>query len=290
MVEIVNRSDFIEEQDMNSRTLSTLSFCVLLWTASSTTHATEICHIANAGFLIKGENTSVLIDGLMIEDQYQGRFALPSQTMQKQMVERSGLFSDLSVVASTHRHGDHFDPKATVAHLRANPTVHYILPADTLATLEANGLTNDEQSRITFAPDDMQSAYSFSDVTVEAYDIDHGPNMPQNVGYHITVDGKSVFHTGDINATWPQLSKAGMNALTVDALLIPFWFGLGDDDQRGVIDQSWSYGIIVPTHFSTQPAAWMEQFGGFGKLKEFTASAYENAIIVADEGMCAEIK
>ncbi|WP_262696353.1 MBL fold metallo-hydrolase [Kordiimonas aquimaris] len=274
---------------MSSKTIPIISSCALLFAVSAPGQTTEICHVANAGFLVKGEKTSVLIDGLMIEDQYEGRFALPSQETQEQMMKRTNLYDNLSVVVATHLHGDHFDPKATVAHLRTNPTVNYVLPADTLSSLEANGLTQEEQSRITFAPDNTQSSYNFDGVTVEVYDIDHGPNMPQNNGYRISVDGKSVFHTGDINTTRDQLSGSGVNALAVDALLIPFWFGMNDNEQRATIDESWSYTRIVPTHFSAKPAAWMEQFGGFGKLKQAAAAAFDNAVIVANEGECTKL-
>lgn len=257
---------------------------------SSASLATDLCHIANAGFLIKGNNASVMIDGLMIEDQYQGRFILPSSAMQQNMMDAKGLFGNLSVVVSTHKHGDHFDPKATVAHMRRNEKTNYVLPSDTQETLVANGLTADEMTRITFVPDNQHSQYNFGNIVIEAYDIDHGPNMPQNTGYRITVDGKSVFHTGDINTSRTQLSESGMNALPVDVLLIPFWFGFNDAEQRASLDASWNYNHIVPTHYQAQPAPWMDQFGGFDGLKEKVASEYENASILTNEGECMSIK
>lgn len=252
--------------------------------------AVELCHIANAGFLVKGDQSSVLIDGLMIDDQYEGRFALPSEAMQKQMMDKTGLFNNLSVVVSTHKHGDHFDPKATVAHIRATKDVNYVLPADTKEALSANGLQLSEMSRIKFAIDGQQSRYQLGDVIVEVYDIDHGPNMPQNNGYRITVDGKTFFHTGDINTSREQLSDSGMNALEVDVLMIPFWYGLNDDEQRGTLEASWSYKHIVPTHFQATPAPWMEQFGGFDGLKQTVVKAYAHAYLIANEGECLPIE
>lgn len=248
--------------------------------------AIEVCHVANAGFLLKGKDASVLIDGLMVEDHYDGRFALPSHEMHDQIINRTDLFENLSVVASTHRHGDHFDPNATLELLRTNIEVSFVYPEDTLATLTESGLTDEEAKRITAVPDNQRSSYSYGDISVETYDVDHGPNMPQNVGYRITIDGVSVFHTGDINASREQLSSNGLNTNPVDVLLIPFWYGLNDDTQRAAIDETWAYKTIVPTHFSAKAAPWMEQFGGFGQLKETVAKTYPNAVIIAEEGQC----
>jgi len=268
--------------------LITAATLLVLPTAAS--NAAELCHVANAGFLIKGSNASVLIDGLMEEDQYQGRFALPSDLNLKAMTEKTGDYENLSLVVSTHRHGDHFDPLATIKHLRATEDVSYAYPADAVAALEANGLTESEKNRVTAIPDATQTNFKVGEISVQTFDVDHGPNQPQNVGYRITVDGVSFFHTGDINASREQLSSAGLNDLPVDALIMPFWFGLRDPDQMKTVTESWNAKMVIPTHFNPEPAPWMAQFGGLSGVQDEVTGAFNKAEIVTEEGKCIKIE
>ena len=265
------------------------SVATLSVSTSFSASAVDLCHVANAGFLIKGENASVLIDGLMQEDHYEGRFALPSTEMYDEMVNKTGLFKDLKLVLSTHRHGDHFDPKATVQHLRATDDVRYGVAAETIPTLKANGLQESEQERLHVVEDGPQSSFSYGGVDVQTFDVDHGPNAPQNVGYRVTVDGVSFFHTGDINTTREQLAEAGVTDIEVDALIIPFWFGLQNVDQQQTISASWKVGTMVPTHFHAIHQPWMGQFGGLEGLKNTIAETFDGAIINTIEGECTPI-
>lgn len=256
---------------------------------SAPSTAVELCHIANAGFLIKGQAASVLIDGLMHEDQYDGRFALPSDDMFGDIINKTGLFDNLRLVLSTHRHGDHFDPRATVQHLRATDDVLFAVPEDALPALKANTLTGDEQGRVVLVPDGPQSQFEYGGILVQTYDVDHGPNMPQNVGYRVTVDGVSFFHTGDMSARREQLSAAGVNALPVDVLMLPFWYGMQDTAQQQSIKESWSAARIVPTHFNPRPQAWMNRYGGLEGVKKIINETHDNPLISTIEGECTQI-
>jgi L-ascorbate metabolism protein UlaG (beta-lactamase superfamily) len=258
---------------------------VITTALSAPAHTVDLCHIANAGFLIKGENASVLVDGLMVEDHYSGRFALPSDVTIESMMQRTDDFSALKLVLSTHRHGDHFDPKATIRHLRANTHIQYVYPADTIATLTANGLTPDEEHRITAVPVGSPQSYMFDDISVESFAIDHGENMPQNVGYRITLDGRSIFFTGDISASRDSLKASGLTAMQTDVLVIPYWYGMNDAKQRTAMRESWSYKTIIPTHFQTG-APWMARYGGPDGLKATVRDSMPNAMILANENQC----
>lgn len=256
----------------------------------TTASAVELCHVANAGFLIRGENASVLLDGLMEEDQYGGRFALPSEDMLGDMMNKEGLFQHLSLVLATHRHGDHFDPRATIRNIRSTEEVLYAVPADAVPTLEANGITAAEHNRLIVIEDGPQSSFEHAGVSVQTFDVDHGPDMPQNIGYRVTVDDVSFFHTGDISASRSQLSGAGVNALAVDALIMPFWFGFQNPEQRATIEASWTYKTVIPTHFNPKPAPWMQQIGGLEGVKNSVSESFRNSTIITDEGKCVPIE
>ena len=268
----------------------TMAAIAVITSASTTVRAVELCHVANAGWLIKGKDASVLIDGLMEEDQYRGRFALPSTDHLNAMTGKTGNYENLSLVVSTHRHGDHFDPLATLKHLRATTGVTYAYPADAVASLEASGLTDQEKQRVISIPDATQTDFNVENVTVQTYAVDHGPNMPQNVGYRVTVDDVSFFHTGDINASRQQLESAGVNALEVDALIMPFWFGMQDAEQLATIKQSWNAKMVIPTHFNPEPQPWMAQFGGLTGVQENVINTFERSEIITEEGKCISVE
>ncbi len=273
---------------MNKNTLVAIGVTSLTFSVPS--FAVELCHVANAGFLIKGDSVSVLIDGLMQEDHYDGRFALPSDKMFGDMMNKSGVFENLRLVLSTHRHGDHFDPKATIRHLRQTEDVQYAIPSDALPTLQANTLAANEVDRLVVIEDGPQSEFSYAGVQVQTYDVDHGPNQPQNVGYRITLDGVSFFHTGDISATREQLASAGVNAVPIDALIMPFWYGMGDIKQLQTVKESWQAGRIVATHFTPDPQPWMERFGGIEGIYKMVKDAHGNPLISTTEGECTDFE
>ncbi len=274
---------------MNKRLIPMLAGLAVV-AAGAPASAVELCHVANAGFLVKGEEASVLIDGLMEQDQYRGRFALPSTDHLNAMIEKTGDYENLALVVSTHRHGDHFDPLATLKHLRATSNVRYAYPADAVASLEANGLKEQERSRIIIIPDASRTDFTLGSIAVQTYDVDHGPNQPQNVGYRITVDGVSFFHTGDINASRQQLASAGLNALQVDVLIMPFWFGHQDPEQLATVRQSWNAKMVIPTHFNPMPQPWMAQYGGMAGVQKSVKSAFGRAEIITEEGKCITVE
>lgn len=264
---------------------NTLLASIAVICAPFTANAVEVCHIANAGTLIKGETASVLIDGLILEDQYDGQFHLPSPAMQKAMFEKTGLFETLKLVIATHRHGDHFDATAMRQHMNETDDVQYVLPAEAVEGVKALNPSPVQMDRIYSVPDDTQMEWTIDGIKVEAFDIFHGPNQPQNTGYRITVDGKRFFHTGDISASREQLETAGINELEVDGLLIVFWYGM-DEDRKAAMTKSWKAEKILPNHFSAKSAPWMEQFGGPDGVMNMVENSYPNAIVHRREGEC----
>ena len=189
-----------------------------------------LCHVANAGFLIKGKSAKVILDGMTQRDDYNGSFFMPSDET------RSSLLNDPTINVSlvTHSHGDHFDAAITLQHLRANPKVKYVMPPEAFELLQAEGLTELEGNRVHAvypALSGEPKTLVFEGVSVDVYQIDHGNGQPQNIGYGVTVDGFSLFHPGDISATREQLKAAGLNQKPTDVLLLPFWYGLGDEVQ-----------------------------------------------------------
>ncbi len=249
---------------------------------------TQICHIANAGFFIESSGTGVLIDAVMKRDDYEQTFALPSEEVLTNMTFGQGAFESVKLALVTHKHGDHFDAEASLQHLRSSE-VRYIMPPEAYELMKSAGMTELESARVqALLPnwDDGPLRVSGDGYEVDVYRIDHGPNMPQNLGYRIHINGKTFFHTGDINATPERLKAAGLQKTPVDYMMMPFWYAL---QQKDAIDTAWQLGTMIATHYHAKEQAWMADAGGPEGLRRAAASVWPNSLRIDREMQCEEI-
>lgn len=220
----------------------------------------KLCHIANAGFIAEGKAAAVLFDSARLTDEYNGAFALPSQSLMQSLTAGTGAFSKVKVALVSHRHNDHFDANATLEHLRGDADVEYIMPPEAYALLEEAGLSALESKRVHSVLPPWEGGpivLEIAGIRIEAYRVDHGPNRPQNIGYRVQIDGMTFFHTGDISASGESLRKAGLAATPVDVMLLAYWYGDSDAAQNKAIYEAWQIGTVVPMHF-----------GGAGRSRE----------------------
>ena len=229
---------------------------VLGFPASAT--PVKLCHIANAGFMAEGKTAAVLFDAARVTDEYKGAFRLPSQSLMQDLTAGTGAFAKVKVALVSHRHNDHFDASATLAHLRTDLDVEYIMPPEAYALLEKAGLTDTEAKRVHSVLPPWEGGPVTLDIAgarIEAYRIDHGPNRPQNIGYRVFLDGMIFFHTGDMSASAESLRKAGLGATPVDVMLLAYWYGMNDAAQNKAIFDTWEIGTVVPMHFGGSGAS-----------------------------------
>ncbi len=243
------------------------ALCAAAFLASTPVAAegVKLCHIANAGFLLEGSDTAVLFDAARVRDEYDGEYGLPSAALMQELTPGTGAFAKVKLALVSHMHNDHFDPTATLNHLRADADVTYLMPPEAFEMLKEAGLTTAEEARAkaVLPPwDGGPLEYDIGGAKVRAYRVDHGPGRPQNIGFHVTVGGVSFFHTGDISASAESLRKAGLDHTPVDVMLMPFWYGLGDDGQMQAVKGAWDVGTMVPMHLPPGSRDWMNQFGG----------------------------
>ena len=246
----------------------------------------NICHVANAGFLISAKDAAVVIDAVMEKDSYDGRFSLPSPSTLASLQKGTGQFEQVKVALVSHLHGDHFDPVASLQHMRRNKHVEYVMPPEAYQMLLSSGLTNTEQKRVHSVLPDWKSGpltITVNDIPIEVFRIDHGPDMPQNLGYRVTLGSHTVFHTGDINASAERLGAAGLNKIPVDIMLMPFWNIL---ERKDTIDKAWNIKTMIPMHYHAQAQPWMEQFGGPEGLRATTEAEWPNAVRIDQEMQC----
>ncbi len=266
-----------------------LSAVAVIGFLSSPSHAKEpikLCHVANAGFLAEVSNSAIVVDAVLQRDDYDGTFALPSETTLTSLQQGTGSFTNVKVALVTHIHGDHFDAAASLQHLRADKKVEYIVPPEALQLFKDAGLTEDNSKRIHAVLPDWEEGpkkIAANGIEIEVFRIDHGPQMPQNLGYKINLSGRTVFHTGDVNASAEQLENAGLNKNPVDLMLMPFWNIL---QQKETIETAWTIGTMVPMHYHAKAQPWMEQFGGPLGLRAATEVLWAGSARVDQEMQC----
>ena len=237
---------------MNIRLL-TFFVIALVMELPASAGSVKLCHIANAGFIAEGKNAAVLFDAARMRDEYGARFVMPSGDLMQDLTAGSGAFSKVKLALVSHRHNDHFDQSATLAHLRADLDVEYIMPPEAYDLLVAAGLSEVEATRVHSVLPPWEGGpvvRNIAGMRIEAYRVDHGPNRPQNVGYRVLLDGMTFFHTGDISASAESLRKAGLVATPVDVMLLAYWYGDADTAQNKAIFDAWEIGTTVPMHFA----------------------------------------
>ncbi|MBL4836083.1 MAG: MBL fold metallo-hydrolase [Kordiimonadaceae bacterium] len=249
-----------------------------------------LCHIANAGFFAEASGQAVVIDAVLKRDDYDGSFALPSAQTLQTLQNGTHTFSNVKLALVSHLHGDHFDAKATLHHLKSNPKVAYVMPSSAYDLLIAAGLPEAHKDRVhAIMPDEENSPkkLEINGISLTIFRIDHGPNMPQNLGYKVTLAGKTVFHTGDINASAEQLSAAGLSNTATDIMLMPFWYVL---QQTETIKKAWDIKTMVPMHYHAKEQPWMARLGGPEGLRTATAALWPTALRIDKEMQCETIK
>lgn len=250
--------------------------------------AGEICHIANAGFYFENNGTGVLVDAVMERDDYDQTFALPSAPLLASMTTGSDKFGNVRLALATHKHGDHFDAAASLRHLRATE-VRYIVPPEAFDLMKTAGMTDAEAERVhAFLPEWGKGPEKISGegFEVEVYRVDHGPNMPQNLGYKVTLGDRTFFHTGDINATAERLADAGLNKLKIDYMMMPFWYAL---QAKPNVEAAWDIGTMIATHYHAKEQPWMAQSGGPEGLRSAAKSVWPNSLRIDKEMQCEPI-
>ena len=223
----------------------------------------KITYIHHSAFLVETESASLLFD------YFEG--ALPEIPADKPLY-----------VFSSHCHGDHFsDVVFELAKTREK--IVFVLSSDIWAKRVPVELRD---RAVSLGPDEI---WSDEVMKVETY-----KSTDEGVAFWCTVDGKEIYHAGDLNhwywegedeqwnADMTQAYRAEiekMRGRKADVAFLPLdlrleqWFYLGIDDWMKVADAD----VIFPMHF------W-GRFDVAQKLKELPCSeAYRDRVVEIGE-------
>lgn len=219
----------------------------------------KITYIHHSAFLLETESASFLFD------YFEG--ALPEIQAEKPLY-----------VFSSHRHGDHFS-EVIFDLAKDHENIQFILSSDIWTKRVPENLRD---RTVSLAPDEV---WADEVVKVETY-----KSTDEGVAFWCTVDGKEIYHAGDLNhwywegeeEQWNRDMTAAyraeiekMRGRKADVAFLPLdsrleqWFYLGIDDWMKVADAD----RIFPMHF------W-GQFDVAARLKALDCSeAYRERIV-----------
>jgi L-ascorbate metabolism protein UlaG (beta-lactamase superfamily) len=201
----------------------------------------EIMYLANEGVMIQCGNEKVLVDALLrdsIDD-----YARHSPDVQEKLETGKPPFDGVQLALATHFHLDHWDPGSITRFLLNNPTAMFASTRDGTAMMAWS-----QRKRIwsLWPVSGRNQSIQRDGINVTAFSLNHG--KAQNLGYRISMCGKSVFHLGDADGS-PADQAALMRMGRADIAVVPFWWLL-DPQTAPFVRKRWKPRHIVAVHFA----------------------------------------
>ncbi len=190
----------------------------------------SVTYIANCGYLLEIDNQKIIIDGLFKLGH--NRYPKPDTSTQRLLVSNQYPFDNINLILVSHTHEDHFDKEMVLTCMLNNPTAKLICPQQVIDSLSENEtIYNKIKIRIIgCTPDAFTSQLiHIGNIEIQACRLAHPGERykdTQNIAFLISVNGKSVFHSGDTDPF--QIDKytgIKINELNPDISLINEDFG-----------------------------------------------------------------
>ncbi len=172
-----------------------------------------VTYIGNTGYVIQCQGSKVAIDALFggwTSDTYD----IPPDSIAALMKSAQPPFDNINIIAVTHYHKDHFDPRIMVQHLKSNTRGIVLCPPQVADSLAAQPGFDEIQRRIYVikAPIDSVRRYDQDGISALVLSSKHGSyygtdetgktvdfhRNTQHLEYLFTIDGRSFFHSGDV--------------------------------------------------------------------------------------------
>lgn len=91
--------------------------------------ALQVTYLGNCGFLLRGTDKAIVIDGLF-STSYNGMFDVPSPETVNRIIAGEKPFSGIDLLLITHKHEDHLNPILIEAFLQKNPQCKLVCPTE----------------------------------------------------------------------------------------------------------------------------------------------------------------
>ena len=213
----------------------------------------QVVYLANAGFLLRTGNFSIVIDGFM-KDSFEGHEALPKNAARK-LQSGEKPFNGFVFGLVSHMRPDHFQPRVVERFLRNNPQAAMMSGPQVINRLVQGAKdfkSIQKQARAIGTKPGELKMLNLGRTRVEFMQLPHnqeaGNVEMQNYGHLIHVAGLRVLHVGDAAPDLKTFQDLGLAQKDIDVAFVPYWFfsvesGLQILDEVLKADYVITYGI-----------------------------------------------
>jgi L-ascorbate metabolism protein UlaG (beta-lactamase superfamily) len=216
----------------------------LFWVMERTDAQVEVTYIGNAGFMITVGDKKILVDAL-----YEGN-PIPREVADL-LETAQPPFNDVDLILATHIHHDHFHQDTVISHMENNPGAVFVSSPDVVSLV--NQYSNLQDRTIPVQVHHRvgeKTQLVVNEIGVEALFLDHGGGT-LNLGYIITVDGRRLFHAGDMDpdsVSVSQLERLGLPDKQIDIAFVAH-FMLITEEQHAHVLEGIQAKYVVPMHY-----------------------------------------
>ena len=208
---------------------------------SAETHAPralEITYLTNEAFLLRCGEQKVLIDAFVPEAYRDYGFVPPA--VWRSMVAGEPPFDGVDLALASHRHQDHFQPRAAAEFLSSHPETLLATSAEVVEHLRS-AETSVPAGQVEIHWPEPRSALHLErqGIRVDLLHLPHGGarwKKIQNLGHVVHLCGQRVLHIGDAFETPEVFAHYAELLRDLDVSLIPAWFFFESDGPRVIRD------------------------------------------------------
>lgn len=245
VVSITAPKDWVGSETLHFEACDFAEACSLddavFWVMEDTDEPVTVTFVGNSGFMITVGDTKILIDGIF--EGFPG-YAQPPDEVER-LLSAQPPFDGIDLILATHDHADHFSAERVCQHLQTDPEAVFVsteAAADEViaAGCPATSIALQEGERTQMVINGMG---------LQAMFLSHGdPNYP-NLGYIVTVGGRRLFHSGDVDSslvTVDYLQSTGVLDHPLDLAFIPHFYLRS---VRSPVVRAFYPAVIFPIHY-----------------------------------------
>lgn len=221
--------------------------------ASTAKGKVEVVFLGTAGFLLRWQEASVLIDAFIDSSRPADWFSPPPEEARAAMVAGEAPFETVKLCLVSHPHGDHFEPGFARRFLESRKGAHIVLAPDAKKLFKAKIAKNDPVLRrvysVRFAPGQI-GKLMHEGIVVEYFPLAHADERfrnVQNLGHLVTVSGWTILHLGDTGMEAKELACYNLRQRRVDIAFVPYFFFL-EPEHREVIEREICAEHLIAYH------------------------------------------